>query len=202
MYYSMNGIIELNNKKYSAMEKEFIRKSIHMSVALLPFIVSLSYNLAVSLLMIGSFVYLISEFLRTKGKSLGLITYVTRVAARSRDNGVTFGPITLAVGSLIPLLIFNQTAFACGVFALAFGDGLSSVTGKLWGKHKIPFTGGKSFIGSFTCFVMILSTTYGITFDFKKALLAAFGGTLVELIPFKDLDNLLIPVTVALLVSL
>lgn len=184
------------------MQKELVRKGIHMSISFLPFIVSYNYNLSIVLLSIGIFVYLVSEYLRVNGRNLGFITNITQIAARSRDNGVTLGPITLAVGSLLPLLFFSHAAFTCGIFALAFGDGLSSVTGKLWGSRKIPFTNGKSFIGSFTCFTMILSTTYGITGNLLKSLLAAVGGTLVELIPFKDIDNLIIPFTVALIVSL
>lgn len=198
----MNSRINLKTTEYTAIERELVRKSIHMSISFLPFVVSFNYNFSVSLLVMGTFVYLISEFLRLNGKDLGVITDITRVAARSRDNGVTFGPITLAVGALIPLVLFHHTAFTCGIFALAFGDGLSSVTGKLWGKSKIPFTGGKSYVGSFTCFAMILSTSYGITANFPKSLLAAFLGTIVELVPLRDIDNLLIPFTVALVIAL
>ncbi|OQY36744.1 MAG: hypothetical protein B6229_09470 [Spirochaetaceae bacterium 4572_7] len=111
---------------------------------------------------------------------------VSEVASRDRDNGMTLGPVTLGLG----------------IYALAFGDGLSSLTGKLWGRRKIPFSGGKSFIGSFTCFVMIFSTSFGVTGNFNKSLFAAIGGTIVELIPIKDIDNILIPLTVAFIVSI
>lgn len=198
----MDTKINLKISNYSPIQKELVRKSIHMSISFLPFIVSYNYNFSISLLFLGIMVYLVSEICRVNGKNLGIITDITVIAARSRDNGVTLGPLTLAVGSLLPLLFFNHAAFTCGIFALAFGDGLSSVTGKLWGNRKIPFTNGKSIVGSFTCFTMILSTSYGVTGDLVKSLLAAIGGTVVELIPIKDIDNLIIPFTVALIVSL
>lgn len=197
----MNSRINLKTTEFTPMEKEFVRKGVHMSISFLPFLVSINYTLAVNLVISGIFVYLLSESLRSRGKSLGLVTKITQIASRSRDKGLTLGPLTLAIGALVPVLLFSPMAFTCGIFALAFGDGLSSVTGKLWGKVKIPFTGGKSVIGSLTCFTMILSTTYGITGDIGKALAAGIVGTIVELIPAKDLDNLLIPTVVAIIVT-
>ena len=49
---------------------------------------------------------------------------------------------------------------------------------------------------------MILSTSYGVTGSLNKALVAALGGSLIELVPIKDIDNILIPLTVAFLISI
>jgi len=141
----------------------------------------------ITLLYLGIFFYLGNEYLRSQGiVFVSALATVSEVASRDRDNGMTLGPVTLGLG----------------IYALAFGDGLSSLTGKLWGRRKIPFSGGKSFIGSFTCFVMIFSTSFGVTGNFNKSLFAAIGGTIVELIPIKDIDNILIPLTVAFIVSI
>ncbi len=200
---NMNDSVRLGSNNYSSMPKEMVRKGIHMTIAFIPTLAMISLNLTVLILVLGASFYFFVESLRAKGIYVaGYISSISAIASRDRDQGITIGPITLALGALLVLVSFNPVAASCGIYALAFGDGLSSITGKLWGSKKIPFTGGKSFVGSITCFTMILSTCYGVTGSLTKALGAAFLGTIVELIPVNDLDNLLIPIVVALVVSI
>ncbi len=199
----MNESKNLINLKYNTMQKEFVRKGIHMTIAFIPTLASFNQSITIVLLILGASFYLLSEYFRANNREIiGFVTSISEIASRDRDKGLTLGPVTLAVGALLVLTSFSPVAAACGIYALAFGDGLSSVTGKLWGKTKIPFTNGKSFVGFFTCFTMILSTTFGVTGSLSKALFAAIGGSLIELVPLKDVDNLLIPVVVALIVSI
>lgn len=188
--------------KPNSMYKEFFRKSIHMTISMVPTLASVNWLLTVILLTAGLITYSILELFRTSGVYVGVISDITSYAARDRDRGFTLGPLTLAVGTLLSLLLFEPIVYTCAIYALAFGDGLSSVTGKLWGRVKIPFTGGKSFVGFFTCFTMILSTSYGVTGSISKALLAGAVGAVTELLPVRDIDNILIPLVVALAVSL
>lgn len=197
------NIINLKKTKYNTMQKEFIRKGIHMTIAFIPALASFNQSVTIIFLMLGTAFYLLSEYFRVNNREIvGIVTSISEIASRDRDKGISLGPVTLAVGTLIVLTSFSPVAAACGIYALAFGDGLSSITGKLWGKVKIPFTGGKSFVGFFTCFTMILSTTFGVTGSLSKALLAATGGAIIELVPVKDVDNLLIPIVVAFIVTI
>lgn len=199
----MDRLITLNKTEFTSMEKEVVRKGIHMTVALVPALAMISNYLTVMLLISGSVFYFLCEYLRINGRNVStVLSSITAIASRERDHGITLGPLTLAFGSLLVLTTFNTTAAACGIYALAFGDGLSSVTGKLWGSVKIPFTGGKSVIGSLTCFTMIFLTSFGVTGSFTKSIIAATVGTLAELIPVKDIDNLVIPFVVALVIAI
>ncbi len=198
----MNGNDNLLSANYSTMQKELVRKGIHMTIAFIPTLANINNNLTVIFLVLGTAFYLFSEILRNSGHTLGVVSTISEIASRDRDKGLTLGPVTMALGVILVLTTFSPVAAACGIYALAFGDGLSSITGKLWGVKKIPFTGGKSFVGFFTCFTMILSTTYGVTGSFRKAMIAATCGALIELVPVKDVDNLLIPFVVALAVTI
>lgn len=196
----VNGLLSVN---YSTMQKEVVRKSIHMTIAMVPTFTAINKDLTMLFLLLGIVIYLVSEYYRSRGVVLlNILSSMSEIASRERDHGMTLGPVTLAFGTLVVLSLFSPVAASCGIYALAFGDGLSSVTGKLWGIHKIPFTRGKSFVGFFTCFTMILSTSYGVTGSLSKSLLAAVVGAIVELIPVKDLDNLLIPFAVALMITI
>jgi dolichol kinase len=180
------------------LQKEFIRKSIHLLIASIPFMASINLSITIGLLTAGTLIYSYSETLRCSGSPVFLISNITIIAARERDrNRFVLGPVTLGLGALLTLLLYPSPAAAIGIYALAFGDGLSSIFGKLYGKKVIPHSGGKTFVGSLTCFSAVLLTTYSVSGDILKSLCIALVATLIEVLPIKDFDNLFIPVGTA-----
>ena len=77
--------------------------------------------------------------------------------------------------------------------ALAFGDGLASLAGKFLGNLHIPYTGGKTCAGSLMCFVAIFVSSFAVLQRADAALVIALCGMLIEVLPLKDFDNILIP---------
>ncbi len=181
-------------KEANTIRKELVRKSIHLGACLVPFF--LEHMRFVVLIGLTSvlFIYTIAEFLRLKGKHIFFFSAVTEVAARKRDeNRFVLGPVTLATGILLSALFFDQNSAAIAIYALAFGDGLASLAGKLFGKHIIPFCAGKTLEGSLTCFGAIFLSTLCVTNNVVISLLLAFVGTVIEVLPIKDFDNIIIP---------
>lgn len=180
------------------LRKEFFRKSIHLCTLLVPFALHFFYLPVIIGLSVVLVLYCIAETLRMHGKNVPVISAVTAAAARKRDeNRFVLGPVTLCAGVLLTALIFEPTPAAIGIFALGAGDGLASLVGKMFGKTKIPFTGGKSVVGSLTCFFVIFLLTFAVLKNCFASLLIALVGMLVEVLPFKDFDNLLIPLILA-----
>lgn len=194
--------IELK-KQLISLRKEFFRKSIHICTAFVPLLLSVSKVFTlVSLFLLGAF-YIAAETLRRRGKRIPLISTVTAAAARKRDeNKFVLGPVTLVCGILLASIVFPEKAAAAGIYALAFGDGLASLAGKTFGKVKIPFTRGKTAAGSLTCFSAIFISSFLVTGSALTAIVAAVSGALVEVLPLKDFDNLIIPSLIALVVVL
>ena len=192
-------------KVLNNIAKETFRKSIHLCSALLPFMMTKArVQVVVFLVFILAF-YCASEFLRLSGRDVFLVSMITRTAARKRDeNKFVLGPVTLVVGILTAIFLWYPVPAAIGIYALAFGDGLASLSGKLFGKVKIPLTDGKTVAGSLTCFAAIFISTYlalyfstemryGINITYISLLIASVG-MLIEVLPLKDLDNIVIPV--------
>lgn len=178
--------------------KELFRKTIHILSAFLPLL--LSYAKIPVLIALGCVLvfYVISEMLRMKGINIPIISDVTQVAARTRDaNHFVLGPVTLASGILLTAIFFDPMPTKIAIYSLAFGDGLASLSGKMFGHISIPFTKGKTVVGSLTCFVAIFIAVFCVTRDCGNALLIAFVGMLIEVLPLKDFDNLLIPIILA-----
>lgn len=184
------------------IQTEVIRKSIHMMVAFVPTMARYNLILTFSALVAGLLLYSYSEFMRMRGVEIAFISRVTSAASRSRDTGFVFGPVTLAIGTMMALMLYPEPAAAIAIYALAFGDGFSSLFGKLFGRTAIPFTGGKTYAGSSVCLVSVFFTTLAISGSVKVAVIVSIASTLIEAIPSGDLDNMLLPVGTGLVATL
>lgn len=183
--------------------KELFRKSIHLCAALVPFLLERFYYLTIGLLIFALIAYTICEFLRLKGIKIPLVSKITEIAARQRDQDkFVLGPVTLVLGILICIFI-NDYPPSCkiGIFALAFGDGLASLCGKFFGRVHIPLTRGKTVAGSLTCFIAVFISSFLVFNSVPGNVSGATGAALfiagvsmfIELLPLADMDNIIIP---------
>jgi|SRR5574344_304905 dolichol kinase len=191
--HEQNGI---TYKQYlNDIVKELFRKSIHLCSALIPFALHLAYWPVLILLTLVVILYTISEFARLHGKTVPIISTITTTAARKRDeNKFVLGPVTLSCGIIICALLWKPQPASIGIYALAFGDGLASLSGKLFGKIKIPLTQGKTVAGSLTCFTAVFLSSFFVSKNALYALFIATAGMFIELLPLKDFDNIIIPI--------
>ncbi|MBQ8012933.1 MAG: phosphatidate cytidylyltransferase [Treponema sp.] len=193
-YFCYQIGIELKNQ-LTSLRKEFFRKTIHICTAFVPLFLHLAHVPALLCLCSAGLFYIVAEFLRFNGHEIPLISDITAAAARKRDeNKFVLGPVTLVAGIVSAALLWEENAAAVGIFALAFGDGLASLAGKTFGKIRVPYTHGKTVEGSLTCFAAIFCSTFFVTNNCRISLLVAATGALIEVLPLKDFDNLLIPV--------
>lgn len=187
-----DGIIR--RQRLNDIAKEVFRKTIHVSSAFIPLLLSINKPLILGLLTAALLFYTVAEFCRLNGRQIPLVSAITAAAARKRDeNRFVLGPVTLCLGIIFCALIYKSPASSIGIFALSFGDGLASLAGKLFGKVKIPLTEGKTAAGSLTCFAAIFISSFCVCSNAKVSLCAASVGMFIEVLPLKDFDNLLIP---------
>jgi phytol kinase len=174
---------------------ELLRKSIHLLIGFVPALASLNVGLTIGFLASGIITYAVCENLRLSGIEVPIVSRVTSLAARRRDSGkFVLGPITLGVGALLALLLYPDPAASIAIYALAFGDGLSSLIGKSFGSVRMPFTGGKSLEGSLTCLIAVFTSALALTRDAPRSFAVALVATIIEAVPLKDFDNIVLPV--------
>jgi phytol kinase len=207
MKYISAGSSRTNLRNVHAISEEIrielLRKSIHLLIAFIPGIARVSLGLAVGLLSGGVLFYAACEQLRMAGYKVPVISKVTALAARRRDGeGFVLGPITLGLGALLSLMLYPNPAASIAIYALAFGDGLSSLIGKSFGSVRLPFTGGKSLEGSLTCLIAVMVAAYAVTGDAPRSLAIAVAAMLIEAAPTKDFDNIVLPVLVGAIATL
>ena len=185
------------------IQTELFRKSIHILVGAVPLTAAINLNFTRAALVCGIIVFLYAEKVRLSGGSLPFITSITNRASRSRDQKkMVLGPLTLAFGALFTLFFFKEPTASVGIFALAFGDGLSSVIGKIFGRIKLPFTGGKTLEGTLTVFLVVFPVALAAGADLWAAFIVAGAAAFLEALPLHDLDNLILPVGTAFLFNL
>ena len=192
-----NGYI---NSDKTTLDNELLRKSIHFFIGLVPTLAAWNLGITKIILVCGVLLYSYCEFSRLKGIDIVIISRLTKMASRSRDYGrFVLGPVTLGFGALFALFFYPSTAATIAIYALAFGDGFSSLIGKFFGTIHLPFTGGKTLEGSFACFSAVLASTYVVSGKILPSFIIALFAMFIEAIPAKDYDNLLIPVSVGLM---
>lgn len=196
--YGNNADKILHQKQLREIKKEIFRKTIHLCTAFVPFFLDRFYWITMLLLFFVLVGYIVCEILRLNGIIVPIISKVTDIASRKRDeNHFVLGPVTLASGVLITALFFPSLAAKIGILSLALGDGLASLFGKLFGHILIPFTSGKTVAGSLTCFMAIFVSSYLCYQNLICALTLGVAGMIIEVFPIKNFDNITLPILIA-----
>jgi dolichol kinase len=113
------------------------------------------------------------------------------------------GATLLVAGYLIAVAAFPARAAAAGIVALAVGDPAASLAGRWYQVRLGPETPpGKTWVGSLACFLAASLALWALPWVAAGA--AAAGGAMAALIERRAgrLDNLLVPVGVAMLLNL
>ncbi|TFG63419.1 MAG: phosphatidate cytidylyltransferase [Spirochaetales bacterium] len=177
------------------IEVELLRKSIHALIAFVPVLASLNSTFTMVLLGTGIVLYAFSETLRVNGRKVAVISTLTVAASREKDSmSFVLGPVTLVIGAMAALLFYPEPAASIAIYALAFGDSVSSIFGKVFGRVRIAFLNGKTLAGSLACLVTVFAVTYRITGLAQASLIIGLAAALFEAAPTGDMDNIIIPI--------
>lgn len=184
-------------------KNEIIREIIHACAFTIPFLSSLMGQYTVALLIvIVTFLYAISQLAMMEGKNVAIVSSVIRHAATNVEL-YEFGtaPIFFALGILLVLLLFSAPVSSAAIAIFAFGDSAAAILGRIVGKRKLPFNKGKTLEGSIIGFFFgFLGATFFV--NPLKALAGAAVAMLVESLPLPLNDNLTVPLTAGVVLSL
>jgi dolichol kinase len=187
---------------YRQVSGEVVRKGLHLLIALVPTLASLSVPLTLALLAAGTLFYALAETSRRHGHPVAVVSRLTLLASRPVDrNRFVLGPITLGLGAMVSLMLYPEPAASLAIYALAFGDGFASLVGRLVPGPRVPFVRGKTLMGSLACFSAVLVASLPLVHAPLEAVAIAAAATLLEAVPSGDFDNLLVPVGTGLVAA-
>ena len=121
----------------------------------------------------------------------------------------TYGELyfALAVG-IVPFITHDKWIYMAALLQMSLADGLAAIMGSRYGKQSyLVFGHTKSVVGTVTFFVVSLSILIGYIYlsgDDLSALLilsVAAGAAVLENLAVRGLDNLLLPIMVAVILA-
>lgn len=184
-----------------AIEPEVSRKLVHLAsgvlAAALPLVMAFSEIVALALLFIPFMVV---------SRRVGLFPAVHGVER------ATWGEAYFPLGVLLAAAVFPRaTPYVYGVLVMGVSDPLAGFAGQRYGRRSFEvLTAHKTYLGSSVFFVVTLgltlatvATTHGLSTSSLAAVpLLAATLTVVEGLSGRGLDNVLLPVVAASLLSL
>lgn len=186
---------------------DLLRSAIHMSGFAIPFISAylLDHYMIIFLIGLVTMLYTTSELSRILDRNFPVFTWITNKATvRLEPYEFAANPIFYALGIGLSLMIFPPPRAPIGYAAIAtltLGDGFASLLGKKYGRKRYPFNKTKSLEGSlFGLLFAFLGTSFFLAP--AKALVASASGMLIESLPTPINDNLTIPLTVGIVLSI
>lgn len=149
---------------------------------------------------------------------VGVIKDEAAVKAMSRSGNrreILRGPLLYGIAFVALTLIYwrDSPIGMAALMILCGGDGLADVIGRRFGRRKLPWNAGKSWVGSMGMLVggwltaaLILMAYYAagrFSLDGGYAILAlaamSLGSAIVETLPVKEIDNLTITLSALLI---
>ncbi len=188
-------IIEGKKHKWSfPSTNDFVREDIHAAGIFMPVIAGLIGVPVVATIIIGiAVLYTASELYRLEGRTIPVISAVTRHAAsQSELYGFAAAPLYFAIGIVATLLLFPNLAGAAAIAMFCLGDSAASIFGGSI-STSLPFNKGKTWEGSLAGFFFAF---LGGMF-FVSPLLALAGAAIamtIEVLPLPVNDNVLVPI--------
>ena len=189
-------------KDGTARRTELLRKAVHVGSGLLALLLAwLSWQQALAMAL-GAFAFNLLLLPRIGGRAM----HREDDHARGHAIGILLYP--LSVAALILIFRHRLELAAVGWALMAFGDGMASVVGTLWGRHALPWNPRKSWegvaahvvIGGATAFVIgwIVAQRSGVAalgpaVFCLAVLIAAVVASLLESLDAGIDDNVLVP---------
>ena len=172
------------------MQSRF-RPIIHALSLAVPIVVELtSRDLAVAFLFAAVAVFTISEVVRLRGGRVPLITSFTlRMSQPGEEARFIVGPVYLAIGIVVALLIFPLNIAFASILIVGVGDPVAAYVGRKIGHLKLGRKTLEGFMGGLVASSLIASLLVSPV----AAFVGSFAAMCLELLGVVD-DNLTMPI--------
>lgn len=170
-----------------------LRKLWHLFGGIIPLIyLSILRERGIMLLFLAPILigFLLFDILRLKNAEMNekIFNYLRAIILEKDRNQLNASTYFL-LSSFITILLFKREVAVVAILFMSLGDPAAAITGNRFGKTAIF---GKTLEGSLGCFIFCFFVSL-LFFDIWVSLAAALAATLIELLPLKLDDNLLIP---------
>lgn len=196
--FSVLGLVTWINKKY-ALKEEISRKIVHVMVGLSWFIIVYFFKTSIH----GIIIPLSFVILNTIAYKYNFIKVMERKDKSSL--GTIYFAISYTVLAFISYLKPEFLAFyGMGAITMTIGDGLAPIIASIWKTSNI-FKTTKTYSGSIFIFIstilicLFFNNFYDLDYFLLNYLILGISASLLELFSKKGIDNLTLPIGLAIL---
>lgn len=157
-----------------------------------------SLRTAQIVLITAIFFYAYAEWRKVRGEKFGPAGFIQKMQRDEERETWARAPLFLAIGVLAAITLFSWKASLIGIYQVGFCDTVAALAGKKWGRTRLPFMTRKTYVGTSVFFLAALPVIM-IFLPPSKAIALALVGAFLESLPFKDWDNLTIPIIISFL---
>jgi len=184
------------------LRSEIVRKSVHTFGCVAAYVAYQLPTWAVVLVSSGVIaLYCLSEALRLRGRSIPLMTFVTRHCVRQRESkSPALGPIYLAFGFMLCFVLFDARAAAAAIVIACVVDSAAGLIGTVAGKHPLPFSPSKTIEGLSGGIIAGILVAL-LLVPPAQAVAVGIAAGIAESLPLGDADNIVLPVASAWLLT-
>jgi phosphoserine phosphatase/dolichol kinase len=190
-----NVLLGQPHSKNVLIKEMLLRKATHSLGALTLLLMTFFGLFNTQLLIITIMVlFTLSEYLRLRGRSLPVFTWITcSMALGVEKTNIVTTPIWYALGVFTTITFFPFRYALIGVLTLTLGDVAASLVGQsLAQKHSYPFNKSKSIEGTLAGFLVAVLACSIFT-DPYISLIGCLVGMIVEVLPLPLNDNITVP---------
>ncbi len=190
-----------SNRPNVTLKREALRQGVHLLAFMSVWVWIISPTLLLLVLTTLTVAYIFSESLRMDGVFISpFSSIVQRLARKDELHLYAVKPLYLVIGILVPLLLFPSPISYVAVTVLTFGDSFSTLIGIRFGRHHISYNKSKSIEGSVSGFIAasIMASLFISPFF---AIVAALSGMIIESLPLPINDNISIPLSIGIILS-
>jgi len=184
---------------------EYYRKATHIFSIVIP--ISYWYfipdrNIASIVMVIFTLIFIFFDFLRLKSNFISsfFALFFNKMLKDHELKGELTGATWVMISSTIVISIFSKNIAVLSLLFLSIGDTISGLFGKSFGRIKIGKKTLEGFLAGFSS-CLIIAYLYK-PLPLHITVFGAFFGMLIEILPLPFDDNLKIPITSSLIMSL
>lgn len=174
------------------MSAELARKLVHAGsaavAALLPLLVTYSQIVVIALAFAGVMV---------------VVHRFRLLAALAGVQRASYGEVWFPLGiAALAALFPRDAAYVYGTLVLGFADASAALVGAHFGRRRLPFTGGKTFLGSTVFWATAVAVGVAVAGVLSLEVVAVAAALAVaEALASRGTDNVVVPVLAGLLAT-
>ncbi len=170
------------------VSSEIVRKGIHIGVGYGVALVVFKYGsyVAPALLLIALVSIIVTALLKKNLLPRSILMLVGK--AERREDLESFplrGVVFFFLSSGIVSAVFSNEIAASAIAALAVGDGMATLIGRKWGKHKLKYNMRKSVEGTVACFLFSFLASLPIL-GVSLSIINGVVASIVESLPHRE----------------